>query len=982
MHRAQLSIFDSFKLSPFQFSILFKRHPVSVLAVNILLVSVSVYQAAVSLKWRHRVRQLEGQHRLLQQEQQRLGDQWLVLKKECLEILKKYDSLAEGTPVDRLQTEVNQLTEKVEQLYQQKINLKHQFPSSFIFDVLAFVGHLLANIVTLGVYGVYQISVLKERVRELTSQNSISSEGQVFQKNHYQSIQGSLTFLHESISQPQTVPVIQRLKENRDRLKSIEETDLEQAYQESGHLKEQVACLTQRIDVLNKSQDLSKKELEERSLQVSKLGRAYEKCKTQLEELKKVEIQIFNLQLNLEEAARTLEEKYRVLSQKHESMQANSKAIKSCRQAIKIRNENHARIIQKKQRLAVEYQQAQESVRLLKGQLHQQKQKEELVKNELKVVQFAVQGVRELEQQVQRLQAEAMSLSGASQFLALQSKVGPVPRAYTPKLNELKQIQRNSQEKEFVASYHDLSTAEEVFRSGIRQILKEIYDPLVSPEITEKPIKTQLTRSLSTPQSEGGQVLYRLVALDWIMKGKLVVEDQTYVLQLNNKGIKMVFSDPHNVLISKTTDQGQRVLSVVTYFQNRDDFTPTEEELSYLHTQKLFDVNPVYGMDPIAARCLLERLCEAGMIEHLRMLLIEPSIEDDHPDLQQTLVFMEQLPRLQAHVIYTLCGLISAIGVSLQVKFGSTVALEEWGKYLLDQEDSVPFIKKVHYEKFKQLQVEEQKIEWILDRNILAVVREGLPEQDDFYQLIKKASSTYQKYLVNLKAGRLPDPENSKRGGVIDGVTWKDLNRDYMRSLQLIGQHGCLFSSLLALFVNDASQLTEENVWKLKEAMAYYLDSLKQVRKEWEQQNASRPEFKANEPSLVSLLVSIEDAIRHDHHCSLDDYQQWLRGEVTDMAIERDEASNPILTPIHIEIAAYTVGVRIALFSVTQTGRLAKTVGQRDEHGRFIPVEERVEGFNLGINYFGPKTEMILCLALADNYMYNGLFPINLNQID
>jgi hypothetical protein len=930
-----------------------------VLAVNILLVSVSVYQAATSLKGRHRVRQLEAQERFLQQEQQRLGGRWLVLEKEYLGLLEKYDSLAQEASVDRLQTEVNQLTEKVEQLYREKINLDYPFPSSFIFDVLAFVGHLLANIVTLGGYGIYQSLGLKERLRVLETKHSISSQVQSFQENHYQSIQESLTFLHESISQPQTMPIVQRLKENRDRLKAIEETDLEQAHQESEHLKEQVTSLMRRIDVLNESEDLSKREFEKIALRMSKLGRAYEKSQTQLEELKKIEIQLSNLQLKWEGADRTLSEKYLILSQKHESMQS---------------------IIQEKQRLAVECQQAQERVRLLKEQLHQKKQKEDLVKNELKEAQLAVQKERELKEYIQRLKAEVVSLSGVSQFLALQSRIGPVPRAYTPKLNELKQIQENSQKQEFAASYHDLSTAEEVFRSGIRQILKEIYDPSPSPEMTEKPVKTQLTRSLSTPQSEGGQVLYRLVALDWIMKGKLVVEGQIYVLQLNNKGIKMVFSDPHNVLVSKMTDQGQHVSSVVTYFQNRDDFTPTEKELSYLHTQKLFDVNPIYGMDPIAARCLLERVLQAEMIKHLRVLLSEPAVEDDDPDLQQTLAVIEQLPRLQVHFIYTLCGLISAIGVSLQVKFGSTVALEEWGKYLLDQDDSVPFIKKVQNEKFKHLQLEEQKIEWVLDRNILAVMREGLPEQDDFYQLIKKARDTYQKYLENLKAGRVPDPKNSKRGIVIEGVTWKDLNRDYVCSMRLIGQHGCLFSSLLALFVNDSSQRTEENMWKLKEAMAHYLDSLKQARKEWEQQTALGAESQANEPPLVSLLISMEDAIRHDHHCSLDQYQQWLRGQVTDMVIEKDEYSNPILTPTHIDIAAYTVGVRIALFSVAQTGRLAKTVGQRDEHGRFIPVEERVEGFNLGINYFGPQTEMMLCLALADNHMYNALFPINLKN--
>jgi methyl-accepting chemotaxis protein len=981
MHRIQLSVFNRFKFAPFQFSLLFKHHPISAVVVNILLAGVSVYQAVAELKWQHRVRLLEDQERFLQQEQQRLGDQWLGLKKQALGILEKCLQRSENVPVDDLQTEVSQLSEKVEQLRQQKISFKPQFPSSFIFDVLAFVGHLIANIATIGMYGVYQISVLKERVRIFESKNSISSQVQDFQESHYQSFQKSLIFLKKCISSLQTVSVVQRVEDNRNRVRVVGEIDLEQADRKSKHLKERIACLTQRVNDLNRSQETSKEELEKINPQLSQLTIRYRKVQTALEKLKEIKIRLLSLRSDKEKRDGLLSKKCRVLGEKYESLKGVRKSIKSCAKAIRNQRKNHKEIIEEGQELAAKTRQIRERVFLLTDQLNQLKRTEGLIKNELKAANLLVKEFHELEQSVQSLRTEVMSLPGASQFLALRSRIGPIPRAYTPKLGELKRIQENSQAKGFSAAYHDLSTAEEVFRSGMRQILKEIYGTSLSSAITEKPIKTQLTRSLSTPQSAGGQIIYRLVALDFILKGKLMVEGQTYVLQLNNKGIKIVFSNPQNILISKVTDEGQRVLSVVTHFQNRDDFTPTEEELSYLHTQKLFDVNPVYGMDPIAAVCLLTRVLEEEMLEHLRMLLIEPAVEDLHPDLQQTLAFIKRLPPLQAQFIYTLCGLISAMGVCLQVKFGPTAALEEWGKYLLDQEDILPFTKEIQYERWKSLQVEEQQMEWILDRNILAVMREGLPEQDDFYQLIKKASTTYQKYLARLKAGLLPDLDNSKRR-VIEGITWQDLNRDYTCSLQLIGQHGCLFSSLLALFVNDDSQLTEENMWKLKKAMAHYLDSLKQAQEEWKQQSASVPQSEANEPPLVSLLNSIEDAIRHDHHCSLAHYQQWLRGQETDIVIEKDENLNPILTPAHIEVAAYTVGVRIALFCVTQTGRLAKTVGQRDVHGRLIPVEERVEGLNLGINYFGPKTEMILCLALVDNHMYNGLFPINLNQVD
>ncbi len=57
------------------------------------------------------------------------------------------------------------------------------------------------------------------------------------------------------------------------------------------------------------------------------------------------------------------------------------------------------------------------------------------------------------------------------------------------------------------------------------------------------------------------------------------------------------------------------------------------------------------------------------------------------------------------------------------------------------------------------------------------------------------------------------------------------------------------------------------------------------------------------------------------------------------------------MTPLQIEIAAYTLGVRIALFSVPGGGRKdhTQTVGKVDEYGRLVPSDDV-----LG-HYFGPK---------------------------
>ncbi len=89
-----------------------------------------------------------------------------------------------------------------------------------------------------------------------------------------------------------------------------------------------------------------------------------------------------------------------------------------------------------------------------------------------------------------------------------------------------------------------------------------------------------------------------------------------YEFHLNNKGVKLLASQPEKVLQIKSVEDRQQPF-VVTHFQRRDDFTPSEEILS--HTAA------AYGMDPIAAKCLLVKLTHEEL-HHLFNLLMDPVI--------------------------------------------------------------------------------------------------------------------------------------------------------------------------------------------------------------------------------------------------------------------------------------------------------------------------------------------------------------------
>ena len=536
---------------------------------------------------------------------------------------------------------------------------------------------------------------------------------------------------------------------------------------------------------------------------------------------------------------------------------------------------------------------------------------------------------------VQNFEEQIMRLEGADAFLNLQNRLGPIPPKYIPDAAAFERAKEGAvgvddyseTNKEnwsvHAFTYNGLTTASDVFKAGFSAALKHFF------EMAEmEPPLFMLNRSMGTPDSAGVQAIYRYIAMSWLMDGKIVADCHGNQLQLNNKGIVMLPSLPEKVLEMKN-EGGRQLSCIITHFNQRDDFTPSEEVLS--HT------SAASGIDPIAAKCILAQLTEEELA-HLKNLVLEPLIEDNRPEYQGALEFMRNLPQERAQLIHTACGLIDDMGVALQAKFGSSIAALLWKDYLdVENFDLQPLRKEKAEEWNVPLEVVkadkeemDQIVDWRLDYDLF--------KNDQFADLIETSKQTYQSYFEVIKPDLLTTHFNKTLK--IDSITWNHMKPQYYLQHAYIREQGCLFSNLLGIFVHDVTKIKASNIRKFKQTMAAYLDDPKHAAK-------------------------YEEALRIEHGITVDQYKMWLRDQegAPEIVIKN-------LTPLQIDIAAHTFGVRIALFTPPSGPQdFAVTSGQVDEFGRLVPSED-IPG-----HYFGPHTKEVLLMAVENNHTYYGVFP-------
>lgn len=899
--------------------------PKSFVFLFINALTFGIYGAAETISKNYRIKELNIIQADLQNQVAALGVKWNDLEKELHNLLKKAESSKGSNGDDKKLTQTIQ-TFRVKKLgiEGKSVEADYEIPPSIAeiaLGTITFVGQLLANISTLFLYGVYQNYSLKNSIAILEAQN-----------------------LH--------------LKTQFDSHRDVKEQHIEQ-------------ILILANDVLK-----GKKELAD-------LG----KTDVGIEHQKAVKAQ--------KEAA-NLKKEQKDLQQQVSALKIQKNAFENLEREVKNLRGDKQNLENEKYRLRQEKdlaQNAKDQKDLELQQLRAQKNKEiGDLNNQLYKANQKGNRVEGLEREVARMQDIQ---NNQPELARLQGEVGPIPPKYAARKEDgeipgADDIVKNDDDgkvvdpevlahaKDYQKRYEGKRSAAAIVDTAFNYVFPKLLDMAATGD------KIKLNDSVGTPASPGAQAVYRCMVLDWLKGGKVYLDGcHGYALAVNGD-VSMYPSHPEKVLHYKYEAGAKKYKpEVVLRYTQRDDFTPTEDGLG------LRD-----GVDAVSAKWIFQQLTKEEQ-DHLFNLLMSPVIENSHPDLQKTKEFMaifdkrdakkEDLER--AALVRTAYELIADMGTAIQKKFGPNALIPCWRNNVdaldvdkqpfVKVEDAQPDLNKIVDTDLIQNLKGKGVVDWELDLDVLGDKRSGdaKPRQEDFADLISFSRAKYATVFNHMSRDLLVNPmSEDEEGEEIKNLTFEHLNPQYHVSHQMLGSdqyanggQRCLFSNLLAILINDYSALhlkqgadnEVKNVLKLKKAMAAYLDKLQDAKRRWVViKNQNQPVLDAESKKLkelAELFSAFEQSISKTHKCTVSRYQAWLRDENGAPNINISS-----LTPFEIQLGAYTIGVKIGLFTINVDG----AVGKVDEYGKIIPVGD----------YLGPNTKECLYMGCT-NGTYYGLFP-------
>lgn len=592
-------------------------------------------------------------------------------------------------------------------------------------------------------------------------------------------------------------------------------------------------------------------------------------------------------------------------------------------------------------------------------------------------VQSAKQEIKDLDQQLQTKSVEISSQSGQINQLKKQvqdlskktyasasglgkfaSEIGPVAPKYTPEPGDGEINGAMDGVAAFPASLH-------VYVNDYNAVYGDKYS--ASEVITEtfnnsfvhlQKSPYQLNKSYETPTTPGAFAVYRLMVLGILSMAKVTQEGcQGYVVKINDN-VTMLPSKPEKILHYKKESDGSLKPVVVFHYQQKDDFTPSEEVLG------------MNGVDPVSVAWIWKKLNNQER-KYLEVYLYAPVMENDHPDYKAMLAFMSKKNDPRVKLVKTAADLIEDMAIAIEKKFGKNVLIPCWQNHANDflvkpfikQDDQV--ILNISNTTFTD-PVPEKIVKWEIDKSVIGS-NPGIKPDLQFQQLMENAKNHHQQLADSIEIGNcLVKPE--KVGKSFAKMNWDTVNEHFHHCHQMIGSNAageggtvkCLYSNLLAILLKNKNDLTEDNARKLKCSMAAYLDKLKEAKKDWDSKKSSVSTPLSEEMQMLKRKAEMMDMFKeecslHYDKCSIEFYQSWLRNQVKGLPyINFDE-----LTPFEILLAAHTLGVRICLLQIDE---LCPT--KADKLGRIIPVGQ----------VYGPNTKEILFMAIKNNTYY-GLQP-------
>lgn len=956
MNNMQLTFFHRHFASPIMEPIFTTK---SVVFFGVIILTFGLYSSAKTLSKRRFIRELNLLKQDLQIRVTNLTKQWDDLEADLVTVSKQLRSFPDKDQEDikRFQHKLDELSSQRDQLEKVSIRMNPdrmnpEFAmslSDIALGKISFVGQLIANVLSLGLYGVYQNYALKNRITILKVENAnIQDEFEIEKQNKFRTLNEMIEAARDLIS----------TKKENDSIKGvldgIKNTDKGQAYLAEQQAKRDSAVLQQDNKAL---------QAEITALKADKLTVERDKKLAEDEVLKKE-----RANLNL-----------RVL--------------------VASMGDDEWKLKQERDRL-------QQEVARKEANLKEAEQKK---KGEIDSLQVQLHAANAKAARVFVLEREVASLQNAQkhqpEMIKLAPEVGLIPPKYIPRpednvvlgamdiINKLRltleeegcdldeasvaieeeeanlakvRAMLKREDLAFFESYNrryqDKQTAGEIIVNSF----EHAYSELIS--MGKNSDNIQLNESSSTAETRGAYAVYRFMALDLIRGGK-VDENGCHGFQLCiNRHISMLPSQPEKILQYKDDSNGGFEPAVTLHYRQRDDFTPDEGVL------RLRD-----GVHAVAAKWIWEQLSEEER-RYLFIHLMEPVIENEHPDYQLMIDFMQQNnPR--AKLVQTASELIQDIGTAIENKFGQTVLKQCWRKNAV--KDIEPFVKAEDdpseissIPDFAPVPKGPKVVDWELDPDVIGDKRlyQRNPSQADFLALMTEAQANYQAVFRGFqKEDLLQNPRKPNQR--FETLEWEELNKHFHPSHQMIGANPnreyrggerCLLSNLLAILVTDKKHLTTDNVHKLRKAMANYLDKLQQANGKWATEKLKDSHLQSTDApklkEMAQLAETFQKTIQKEHGCTMEAYQAWLRKDTFGAAKINVNA----LSPFEIQLVAYTIGVRIGIVSINTKKGICKV----DQYGRIVPEGE----------IYGPNTPELLLMGFdfssdRQGGSYYGLFP-------
>lgn len=945
--------------------------------LNVL--TAGIYGAAEQVSKQHRIRELKIKQDDLQDKVNRLIEDWSSLEQDMGVLLDTFEKMSVDlidpvTKTNQLKKGLTILSSQNAMLNAREVSVQYHISASkaqVALGAIEFLGHVLANILTLGLYGVKKNYDLKNRIKLLEEQNEfLIRQYNALKIDKFTYFQKTTTLVDKNLTLQDDLQAL------REENQIIRTTDPGKAYAEAENARQDVidllanqTKLKQEIIALHTQMTILKSELAQKSAEISKEAKNYKELRGKYVNLKKAkrdadeelddkialvnknEILIATLRTKLHEA-KEKSAKIQLLEEKISRLSNQLKHQPGMPQL-------HAEVIPPL------YRQRQDDPKEILGaiDLDRIKKQYETRCEESEEGEIIVQGEMSPQEEKRIKFLEEYQLRYGNKDLASEIMESSFEYAFTM-LYEMAEGAR------IAATAADFKKEEE----GIQELAKtegakaeerkKLLDERKAEEEKKNAlIKIKINKSSQTGYKPCASAVYNLMALK-LLEGARLEQNckEQFEVKINDTVI-MLPSMPARV-IESIDEQNSGYESVVIHKQ-RDEFTPPLEIIGNS------------GVDPVGAKWILERLTVEEK-DHLFNLLASAVIENNHPEYSKTLEFLKN-DNDRVQLVRTALELIRNMGFAFQKKFERTVFAKCWLKFTDDfelepfykQEDVTPFDKDIPDTALIQTPKNPETVPFKLDMEIFW----EYGKVEEFWQLVRDSRETYRTIFEHLKTGAkkerddkvaelkaLMEPfKNDFYHSVVKGENplWEEITKQYYVSHLMLGNQHCLFSNLLASITTRKADLTVDNVRKLKNSMANYLDKLQLAKEAWEKAESDLPKdddgnirigrFTANPTELkrmADLANDFEKGIKSFHAgCSVEEYKGWLREEEA----LKSKIDIRRLSIFDLQLFAHTMGIKVGLLSITSDSKI-----NIDEYGRIVPEKD----------YFGPNTREFLLMAI------------------